>query len=140
MFSANGFLLVFSGHGQNPARQASVGAGVPYPVPAWSCQMVCGSGLKAVCLGAQSIIMGESTVVVAGGMESMSQVRHEIGPQRTAYGSLIVDPAKRFSGTEQNISIIGFWKNTVVELKHKNGCSSSVMCRGEDGSSDQRLL
>ncbi|XP_060773941.1 acetyl-CoA acetyltransferase, cytosolic [Neoarius graeffei] len=70
--------VLTAGHGQNPARQASVGAGVPYPVPAWSCQMVCGSGLKAVCLGAQSIIMGESTVVVAGGMESMSQAPHTV--------------------------------------------------------------
>ena len=62
------------GHGQNPARQASVKAGIPYPVPAWSCQMVCGSGLKAVCLGAQAIQTGDAAVVVAGGMESMSRV------------------------------------------------------------------
>lgn len=70
-------MYFLSGHGQNPARQASVGAGIPYPVPAWSCQMVCGSGLKAVCLGAQSIQAGEATVVVAGGMESMSRVGYE---------------------------------------------------------------
>ncbi|TDH00485.1 hypothetical protein EPR50_G00188980 [Perca flavescens] len=70
--------VLTAGHGQNPARQASVGAGIPYPVPAWSCQMVCGSGLKAVCLGAQSIQTGESTVVVAGGMESMSRAPHTL--------------------------------------------------------------
>lgn len=64
-----------AGAGQNPARQASVGAGIPYEVPAWSCQMICGSGLKSVCLGAQSIMTGESSIVVAGGMESMSKVR-----------------------------------------------------------------
>ncbi|XP_061890782.1 acetyl-CoA acetyltransferase, cytosolic [Entelurus aequoreus] len=68
--------VLTAGHGQNPARQASVGAGIPYSVPAWSCQMVCGSGLKAVCLAAQSIQTGESTVVVAGGMESMSRAPH----------------------------------------------------------------
>uniref|UniRef100_A0A3Q3WPA6 Uncharacterized protein n=1 Tax=Mola mola TaxID=94237 RepID=A0A3Q3WPA6_MOLML len=68
--------VLTAGHGQNPARQASVAAGIPYPVPAWSCQMVCGSGLKAVWLGAQSILAGESTVVVAGGMESMSRTPH----------------------------------------------------------------
>ncbi|XP_031731373.1 acetyl-CoA acetyltransferase, cytosolic [Anarrhichthys ocellatus] len=68
--------VLTAGQGQNPARLASVGAGIPYPVPAWSCQMVCGSGLKAVCLGAQSIQTGESTVVVAGGMESMSRAPH----------------------------------------------------------------
>ncbi|KAI4802312.1 hypothetical protein KUCAC02_020160 [Chaenocephalus aceratus] len=70
--------VLTAGQGQNPARQASVAAGIPYPVPAWSCQMVCGSGLKAVCLGAQSILTGESTVVVAGGMESMSQAPHTL--------------------------------------------------------------
>ncbi|TNM94890.1 hypothetical protein fugu_017649 [Takifugu bimaculatus] len=70
--------VLTAGHGQNPARQASVDAGIPYPVPAWSCQMICGSGLKAVCLGAQSILTGESTVVVAGGMESMSKAPHTL--------------------------------------------------------------
>lgn len=79
------FPLCAQGHGQNPARQASVGAGIPYPVPAWSCQMVCGSGLKAVCLGAQSVQAGESTVVVAGGMESMSRV----GFDKSVFKSLI---------------------------------------------------
>ncbi|GAB1300530.1 Acetyl-CoA acetyltransferase, cytosolic [Apodemus speciosus] len=64
------------GCGQNPTRQASVGAGIPYSVPAWSCQMICGSGLKAVCLAAQSIAMGDSTIVVAGGMENMSKAPH----------------------------------------------------------------
>ncbi|XP_050995465.1 acetyl-CoA acetyltransferase, cytosolic [Labeo rohita] len=68
--------VLTAGHGQNPARQASVGAGIPYSVPAWSCQMICGSGLKAVCLGAQSIMTKESTIVVAGGMESMSRAPH----------------------------------------------------------------
>lgn len=77
--SVRGQLLsVLTGAGQNPARQASVGAGIPYSVPAWSCQMICGSGLKAVCLGAQSIMTGDSSIVVAGGMESMSKVKQEI--------------------------------------------------------------
>lgn len=71
-------LPVPAGAGQNPVRQASVAAGIPYSVPAWSCQMICGSGLKAVCLAAQSILMGESSIVVAGGMESMSKVKQRI--------------------------------------------------------------
>ncbi|XP_051775266.1 acetyl-CoA acetyltransferase, cytosolic [Erpetoichthys calabaricus] len=70
--------VLTAGHGQNPARQASVDAGIPYCVPAWSCQMVCGSGLKAVCLGAQAILTGEATIVVAGGMENMSRTPHAI--------------------------------------------------------------
>lgn len=68
--------VLTAGAGQNPARQASVAAGVPYSIPAWSCQMICGSGLKAVSLGAQSIKTGEADIVVAGGMESMSQAPH----------------------------------------------------------------
>ncbi|KAG8583196.1 hypothetical protein GDO81_008311 [Engystomops pustulosus] len=68
--------VLTGGTGQNASRQASVGAGIPYSIPAWSCQMICGSGLKAVSLGAQSIISGESDVVVAGGMENMSQAPH----------------------------------------------------------------
>ncbi|XP_038382407.1 acetyl-CoA acetyltransferase, cytosolic-like [Canis lupus familiaris] len=68
--------VLAAGCGQNPVRQASMGAGIPYAVPAWSCQMVCGSGLKAVCLAAQSIGIGDSSIVVAGGMESMSKAPH----------------------------------------------------------------
>ncbi|KAG8123674.1 putative Acetyl-CoA acetyltransferase 2 protein, partial [Naja naja] len=69
---------VFVGAGQNPARQASVGAGIPYVIPAWSCQILCGSGLKAVCLGAQAIMTGDSSIVVAGGMENMSKAPYVI--------------------------------------------------------------
>ncbi|XP_004639594.1 acetyl-CoA acetyltransferase, cytosolic [Octodon degus] len=68
--------VLSAGTGQNPIRQASVGAGIPYSVPAWSCQMICGSGLKAVCLAAQSIRIGDSSIVVAGGMENMSKAPH----------------------------------------------------------------
>ncbi|EDL02032.1 mCG16687, isoform CRA_d [Mus musculus] len=57
--------VLTAGCGQNPTRQASVGAGIPYSVPAWSCQMICGSGLKAVCLAAQSIAMVFSAENVA---------------------------------------------------------------------------
>ncbi|NWS08138.1 THIC protein, partial [Motacilla alba] len=70
--------VLTAGAGQNPVRQASVAAGIPYSVPAWSCQMICGSGLKAVCLAAQSILIGDSSIVVAGGMESMSKAPHVI--------------------------------------------------------------
>uniref|UniRef100_A0A8C6XZY6 Acetyl-CoA acetyltransferase 2 n=1 Tax=Naja naja TaxID=35670 RepID=A0A8C6XZY6_NAJNA len=70
--------VLTAGAGQNPARQASVGAGIPYVIPAWSCQILCGSGLKAVCLGAQAIMTGDSSIVVAGGMENMSKAPHVI--------------------------------------------------------------
>src|SRR3954471_19850578 len=61
-----------AGAGQNPARQASLAAGVPQEAPAMTINMVCGSGLRAVHLATQAILSGEAEVVVAGGMENMS--------------------------------------------------------------------
>ncbi|MDF1800829.1 MAG: acetyl-CoA C-acetyltransferase [Planctomycetota bacterium] len=61
-----------AGLGQNPARQAAIGAGVPTSVGAFTVNKVCGSGLKAVMLAAQAIRAGDAEVIVAGGMESMS--------------------------------------------------------------------
>ncbi|WP_334130411.1 acetyl-CoA C-acetyltransferase [Sneathiella sp.] len=68
--------ILSAGQGQNPARQASVNAGVPYEVPAWGVNQLCGSGLRAVALGYQAIVNGDSKIVVAGGQESMSQAPH----------------------------------------------------------------
>ena len=65
-----------AGAGQGPARQASVNAGVPVESPAWSVNQLCGSGLRAVALGAQQISQGDAKIVVAGGQESMSQSPH----------------------------------------------------------------
>jgi acetyl-CoA C-acetyltransferase len=68
--------VLTAAQGQNPARQASMNAGVPKEVPAWGLNQVCGSGLRAVGVAAQSIIAGDATVVVAGGQESMSLSPH----------------------------------------------------------------
>ncbi len=65
-----------AGAGQGPARQASIGAGVPVEAPAWSLNQLCGSGLRAVALGAQQIPDGAAKIMVAGGQESMSQAPH----------------------------------------------------------------
>ena len=62
--------------GQGPARQAAMGAGIPKEVPAWSLNQICGSGLRAVAIGAQQIALGDARIVVAGGQESMSQAPH----------------------------------------------------------------
>lgn len=62
-----------AGLGQNPARQAAIKAGLPYEVPAYTVNKVCGSGLKTVNLAARSIMTGDADIVVAGGMENMSQ-------------------------------------------------------------------
>nr|WP_181017841.1 acetyl-CoA C-acetyltransferase [Sneathiella aquimaris] len=68
--------ILAAGEGQNPARQASIAAGLPAEVPAWGVNQLCGSGLRAVALGFQAIANGDSKVVVAGGQESMSQAPH----------------------------------------------------------------
>jgi acetyl-CoA C-acetyltransferase len=65
-----------AGAGQGPARQASIGAGIPMESPAWSLNQLCGSGLRAVALAAQQIKDGSAGIVVAGGQESMSQSPH----------------------------------------------------------------
>jgi acetyl-CoA C-acetyltransferase len=65
-----------AGAGQGPARQASVNAGIPVESPAWSVNQLCGSGLRAVALGAQQIAAGDAAIVIAGGQESMSQAPH----------------------------------------------------------------
>ncbi|PVM87307.1 acetyl-CoA C-acetyltransferase [Caulobacter radicis] len=65
-----------AGAGQGPARQASVKAGIPVESPAWSLNQLCGSGLRAVALGAQQILSGDASIVVVGGQESMSQAPH----------------------------------------------------------------
>ncbi|MCA0170967.1 acetyl-CoA C-acetyltransferase [Bacillus sp. RAR_GA_16] len=62
-----------AGLGQNPARQAAMKAGIPVSTPAMTINKVCGSGLKTIHLGAQSIMLGDQDIVVAGGMENMSQ-------------------------------------------------------------------
>ena len=68
--------ILAAGEGQNPARQASIAAGIPVGAPAWGMNQLCGSGLRAVALGAQQIQTGGSRIVVCGGMESMSQAPH----------------------------------------------------------------
>jgi acetyl-CoA C-acetyltransferase len=68
--------ILTAGQGQNPARQASIAAGIPVEVPAWGVNQLCGSGLRSVALGYQAIVNGDSDVVVAGGQESMSVAPH----------------------------------------------------------------
>lgn len=68
--------ILAAGAGQNPARQASIAAGIPVDAPAWGMNQLCGSGLRAVALGAQQIQSGSSQIVIAGGQESMSQAPH----------------------------------------------------------------
>ena len=68
--------VLTAAQGQNPARQASIAAGVPKEIPAWGVNQVCGSGLRAVALASQAIKTGDAAIVVAGGQESMSLSAH----------------------------------------------------------------
>lgn len=73
------------GYGQNPARQASLKAGLPFETQCFTINKVCGSGLKAVMLGAQAIQLGDADVVVAGGMENMSMAPYFLDKARFGY-------------------------------------------------------
>ena len=77
--------VVQAGTGQAPARQAAIGGGLPATVPCLTINKVCGSGLKAVMLAAQSIKAGDSEVVVAGGMESLSNAPYALKKARSGY-------------------------------------------------------
>ncbi|HJW78896.1 MAG TPA: acetyl-CoA C-acetyltransferase, partial [Beijerinckiaceae bacterium] len=68
--------VLAAGQGQNPARQAAMNAGIPKEKTAWGLNQLCGSGLRAVAIGMQQIANGDADIIVAGGMESMSQAPH----------------------------------------------------------------
>jgi len=77
--------VVQAGVGQAPARQAAIHGGIPDTVPAMTVNMVCGSGLKAVMVAAQAIRAGDADVIVAGGMESMSNAPYYLPKARSGY-------------------------------------------------------
>lgn len=78
--------VVSANLGQAPARQATLGAGLPLSVPCTTVNKVCASGLKAVMFAAQSVMLGHQQCVVAGGMESMSNIPYYVPKARTGYG------------------------------------------------------
>ena len=77
--------VVSAGQGQAPARQAALKAGLPPEVSALTINMVCGSGLRAVALAAQAVMLGDSEIVVAGGMESMSNIPYALQTARDGF-------------------------------------------------------
>src|SRR6202011_880195 len=89
--------VLTAGLGQNPARQAAIGAGLPKEVPATTLNMVCGSGLKAVAIASQMIRAGDVDVVVAGGMENMTRAPYLMPAAR--FGA-------RMGATELNDSML----------------------------------
>lgn len=77
--------VLAAGQGQNPARKAAINAGLPATCPAMTINKVCGSGLKAVSLGVQAILLGDAEVVIAGGQENMSQSGHVLLGSREGF-------------------------------------------------------
>lgn len=77
--------ILQAGCGQNPARQAAIGAGIPDHVPAYTVNKLCGSGLKSIALGALAIAAGEADMIVAGGMENMSRAPYLLDKARNGY-------------------------------------------------------
>ena len=77
--------VLTGGSGQNPARQASIKAGLPYAIPAMTINKVCGSGLKAVMLAAQAVQCGDAEIVIAGGQENMSAAPHVLPGSRDGF-------------------------------------------------------
>ena len=80
--------VLIGGTGQNPARQASIAGGIPYAVPAFLVNQVCGSGLRSVIIAAQNISLGFSNLIIAGGQESMSMSSHAIHLRNKKWGML----------------------------------------------------
>jgi acetyl-CoA C-acetyltransferase len=74
--------VLSAGHGQNVARQAAIAAGIPNNIPSYCVNKVCGSGLKSIALGAQSIMLGDADIVLAGGVESMSMAPYALKKNR----------------------------------------------------------
>lgn len=92
--------VLSAGLGQAPARQAAIFAGLPDTVPCTTVNKVCASGMKAIMLGAQSIMLGDNDVVVAGGMENMSSVPHYLPGSRTGtkYGNITMLDGLAYDG------------------------------------------
>lgn len=92
--------VLSAGLGQAPARQAAMFADIPNTVPATTVNKVCASGMKAIMLGAQSIMLGDNDVVVAGGMENMSSVPHYLPGSRLGkkYGNITMLDGLAFDG------------------------------------------
>jgi acetyl-CoA C-acetyltransferase len=117
-------MVLPAGAGQAPARQAVLGAGVPNSVPCVTVNKVCGSGLEAVVMAARAIALGEADVVVAGGMESMSNVPHLL---RGVRGGVKMGPLD----TVDSMVHDGLWD--VYNNQHMGNCAE--LCAKERGIS-----
>ena len=101
--------VVQAGTGQAPARQAAIFAGIPNTVPCTTVNKVCSSGMKTIMQGAQSIALGENSIVVAGGMENMSMIPHYVNMrQGTKFG-----PATMVDGMQKDGLVDAYDQNAM---------------------------
>lgn len=104
--------VLTAGQGQGPARQASINAGIPNSVPAWTVNQICGSGLKTISLAADMIKAGSANCIIAGGMESMSMAPHvatirggiKLGPMTFADSAVLDGLTDAFSGEHMGLT------------------------------------
>ena len=113
--------------GQAPARQAAMGAGIPDSVPCTTINKVCASGMKSIALASHAIALGDADIVVAGGMENMSQVPHYLnGRNGTKFGDLSAKDGMLLDGLTDvyNATHMGNCaelcaKSTAFRVRHK---------------------
>jgi len=119
-----------AGLGENPAHRCSVDAGVPIEVPAFTVNEVWGSGLKAVALGAQAIAAGEADIVVAGGMESMTNAPYLVGKAR--WGVSIGDEA--FVDSMPHDGLLDPWTGVHMRVTAENVAEQFGISRSDQGA------
>ena len=120
--------VLSAGMGQAPARQATLGAGIPQSTPCTTINKVCASGLKAIMMASQSLALGDQEIMVAGGMESMSNVPYYLikGRAGFGYGHQLVEDA---------IIKDGLWD--VYNQIHMGNCAENTAAQQEIGREEQ---
>ena len=118
--------VLTAGGGQNPARQAAINAGIPISKPAYIVNQVCGSGLRAIVSGYQSIKLGESKNVIAGGQENMSMAPHSI-----FYRDEKIISEDRLSDTMINDGLIDAFNNYHMGVTAENVAKKFNITRQE---------
>ena len=118
--------VVQAGVGQAPARQAAIGAGIPDTIPCTTVNKVCASGMKAVMHAAQAIALGDADVVIAGGMESMSNIPHYMHLRK----GVKFGPTTMVDGMQKDGLVDSFDKNAMGVLA--DSCATTYNFSRED--------
>lgn len=140
--------VLTAGSGQNPARQASVLAGLPHSVPAMTINKVCGSGLKAVHLAAQAIRCGDADIIIAGGQENMSASPHVLAGSRSGQkmgdwkmiDSMIVDGLwDAFSDYHMGITTENIAEKYGISREEQDAFAAATQQKCEAAQNDNRF-